>query len=238
MILYYIRHGDPIYNPDSLTELGHRQAEALAERTALYGLDEIYCSTSTRAIMTSEPTCKRLGKTPVLLDWANEGRAWENFALPTEQGYSTWCFVQPKWIDRMNHPEVRALGDKWYDHPFFAETKFKTGVLSIDEATDNFMRSLGYEHDRTLKGYKAIAPSEKRVALFAHQGMSLSFLSSLLDIPYPYYATHFDISHSCVTAILFENRDGLIYPKVLQHSNDSHLFKANLMNGYHGSMKI
>ncbi|MBO6263170.1 MAG: histidine phosphatase family protein [Clostridia bacterium] len=44
MILYYIRHGDPIYDPDSLTELGHKQAEALANRFALYGLDEIYCS--------------------------------------------------------------------------------------------------------------------------------------------------------------------------------------------------
>ena len=26
MFLYYIRHGDPIYNPDSLTPLGQRQA--------------------------------------------------------------------------------------------------------------------------------------------------------------------------------------------------------------------
>ena len=30
MLFYYVRHGDPIYTPDSLTELGHRQAEAVA----------------------------------------------------------------------------------------------------------------------------------------------------------------------------------------------------------------
>ena len=30
MILYYVRHGDPTYNPDELTPLGHRQAEAVA----------------------------------------------------------------------------------------------------------------------------------------------------------------------------------------------------------------
>jgi len=29
MILFYVRHGDPIYDPDSLTPLGKRQAEAL-----------------------------------------------------------------------------------------------------------------------------------------------------------------------------------------------------------------
>ena len=28
MLIYYIRHGDPIYDPDSLTELGKRQAES------------------------------------------------------------------------------------------------------------------------------------------------------------------------------------------------------------------
>lgn len=39
MILYYIRHADPIYDPDSLTPLGIRQAEALAKRLALYGVE-------------------------------------------------------------------------------------------------------------------------------------------------------------------------------------------------------
>lgn len=48
MLFYFIRHGDPIYDPDSLTPLGHKQAEALAKRLCVYGLDEIYTSTSNR----------------------------------------------------------------------------------------------------------------------------------------------------------------------------------------------
>lgn len=35
MLFFYIRHGDPIYNPDSLTPLGRRQAEALGKRLAV-----------------------------------------------------------------------------------------------------------------------------------------------------------------------------------------------------------
>ena len=62
MIFYYIRHGDPIYDPDSLTPLGTRQAEALSKRLALYGLDKIYCSTSNRAFLTAKPTCELLNK--------------------------------------------------------------------------------------------------------------------------------------------------------------------------------
>ena len=32
MLLYFIRHGDPVYSPDSLTPLGHEQAKALERR--------------------------------------------------------------------------------------------------------------------------------------------------------------------------------------------------------------
>lgn len=41
MILFYIRHGEPIYEPDSLTELGERQAEAVAKRLSMFGIDKI-----------------------------------------------------------------------------------------------------------------------------------------------------------------------------------------------------
>ncbi len=35
MLLFYIQHGDPVYDPDSLTPLGFRQAETVAKRLAL-----------------------------------------------------------------------------------------------------------------------------------------------------------------------------------------------------------
>ena len=47
MLLFYIRHGDPIYNPDSLTPLGHEQAKALAKRLLLCHVDKVYSSPST-----------------------------------------------------------------------------------------------------------------------------------------------------------------------------------------------
>ena len=42
MLLYYIRHGEPTYDPDELTPNGERQAEAIARRLARYGVDKIY----------------------------------------------------------------------------------------------------------------------------------------------------------------------------------------------------
>ena len=69
MLLFFIRHGDPNYFPDQLTPLGHRQAEAVAKRLALYGLDEIYSSSAVRAKETAQPhsakVSERIWRRPV-----------------------------------------------------------------------------------------------------------------------------------------------------------------------------
>jgi broad specificity phosphatase PhoE len=44
MILYVIRHGDPDYATDSLTPKGKLQADALAKRLAVHGVDTVYSS--------------------------------------------------------------------------------------------------------------------------------------------------------------------------------------------------
>ena len=73
MILYFIRHGDPIYEPDSLTALGHLQANALAKRLSRYGIEKIYSSSSVRARQTAEPTCELLRKKMEILDKNGNG---------------------------------------------------------------------------------------------------------------------------------------------------------------------
>ena len=61
MVLYVIRHGDPDYKNDSLTELGIRQAELLGRRLQKSGITHVFSSPNGRAKMTAEPTCRRLG---------------------------------------------------------------------------------------------------------------------------------------------------------------------------------
>ena len=238
MILYYIRHGDPIYDPDSLTELGHKQAKALVERTTLYGLDEIYSSTSNRAKLTAQPTCEALGKEMALLDWANEAYAFAEMSICKPDGSRTWIFQSDEYRKKLNVPEVKALGGKWYESSLFPKTCGE-GVKRVDRAVDEFLLSLGYKHNRETGEYEVLQKkNDKRVALFAHQGFGMMFLSSLLDIPYNIFSTHFDMSTSTVTAIYFGDGVDAVFPQMLQLSNDSHLFKAGLMTGYHNSIEI
>ena len=238
MIFYFVRHGEPIYDPDSLTEYGKEQAKALAKRFATLGLDEIYSSTSNRAFLTAKATCDVLGKQPILLDWAREDLAWQDLTVDREEGGKTWIFAHKKYLELFRSKEFSELGEKWVDSPEIAQTSVKKGVERIDRETDEFFLKLGFKHDREKGGYEVLEPNEKRVALFAHQGFGLAFLSSLLDIPYPTFSARFDMGHSGVTALFFDPKAKIAYPKILQLSNDSHLYKEGILQKYQGWLDL
>ena len=232
MLLFFLRHGDPIYDPDSLTPLGQRQAEALGKRLAQFGLDKIYVFSSQRAIQTAQPTCEMLKIQPEILDWCNEGHAWRELACPDATGKTRWLFHQPDMIEQMVSEDVRAMDMEWYRHPKFAGQDFGAGIERIRRETDQWLAQLGYRHDSQKKMYDSAGVNSQRVALFAHQGFGLAFLSCLLDIPYPQFTTHFDMGHTGMTVIHFPEQQGWVVPKILQLSNDSHLYREGLPTCY------
>ena len=72
MLLYIVRHGDPIYETDSLTERGKLQAEAVGKRMAASKIDRIFSSPMGRAIQTAKPACRLLGLEYTIEEWAHE----------------------------------------------------------------------------------------------------------------------------------------------------------------------
>ena len=242
MILYYVRHGDPIYDPDSLTELGQKQAVALAKRFSLYGLDEVYSSPSIRAKQTAQPTCEALGLTMKICDWADEVRAAEDTGITNADGKWNWSFYDKDMIRKFNDPAVRALDMQWYKHEYFKDLPFERGMTRIQTAVDEFLLALGYKHDRENCCYEKVGKSPERVALFAHGGAANMILSSILDIPYPQFATRSAMSHSGVTVLTFglsaTGDEGRMYPQLWQYSNDSHLYKEDLLTGYCNQIDI
>ncbi len=241
MLFYYIRHGEPLGVPDySLTPLGREQAKALSKRLCLFGIDRVFASPTLRTMQTAQPICDLLGKEITPCDWADEGIVWNEFTVPHPKYEHTWAFFDPKYLEIFSSPEVRALGEKWYEHPELAGLNFKAGVERVNAAVDEFFLSLGFRHDRENARYEVVGEhlNRDRVALFAHQGFGMSFFSSMLDIPYPMFCTHFDFSHSSMSVINFEPRGKYVYPHVLQTANDSHLYREGIITGYHNSIKF
>ncbi len=236
MLLFYVRHGDPVYDPDSLTPLGLLQADAVAKRLARYGIDKIYASSSNRARLTAKPTCDILGKQATVLDWCHENHTARDFYFPNKNGVSTWCFCMQDYIEAFASREVRDLGDNWYTHSAFKENTFGDGVERVKREAFAFLKELGFQYDEQKGMYKSSKCGNKRIALFAHQGFGLLFLSTIMRIPYPAFATRFDMTHTGVTVIEFPETDGYVLPRILTLSNDSHIYSEGLPTKYNNTV--
>lgn len=221
MLFIYVRHGEPIYDPDSLTELGHKQAEKVASILSKKGVDQIFSSTSNRAIQTAMPTAKKMNKEITYLDFAHEIHPWNRMTLDTPNG-KLWLFQSPETIELFHTKEIFDLGYTWYDHPSFSNLSFKDEMNRVQKESDQFFLRLGYQHLGGGK-YQVIKENSDRVVMFAHQGFGFEFLSLLLNIPYPMFCTRFELGHAEITFIEFKNKNGYAYPRILSLSNHFHL---------------
>lgn len=225
MLLYIIRHGDPIYDPDSITELGKLQAAALAKRLARKGIDRIYSSPKIRAQQTAEPTSILTKKEVLIEEWTSEDLAFRDFSEKIDDHYR-WIFQSRKKLLRAS---VQELGEKWYEAECFKNAYCKRGYDRIADASDKFLEKLGYLHDREKCCYYGKNPNSESVAVFCHAGFGMSWIGALLDIPLPIIWANTDIDTTGVTVIKFTCDDeGVCIPQMLTFSNDAHLYKEDL----------
>lgn len=225
MRLYVIRHGEPDYANDCLTERGRLQAKALAGRLVAQGVDRVFSSPNGRARETAQPTCDALGLAYTVEDWATEDIPWRDFSIRDANGMNTWAFflMSARALD-----DPLATGDRWHEMEGFSRcANAKGGYGRIAAASDGFLKKLGYE--REGKVYRIIKPSDEKVALFCHAGMGNLTLSHMLAIPPVVFWSGFYATHSGVTSLDFENRpDGYTAPICMSFSDISHLYKEGL----------
>lgn len=218
MIFYYIRHGQPNYEINCLTETGKKQALLLSRRPDLRDVDAVFSSPSRRAVQTAMPTANMLGKEITILDKCDEECAWQRFSQATPEG-NRWFY--------QNDEGIRALataqdeGKEWWNAPLFGE-KVGENVRWYCDFADEFMLSLGFSHDRVTNSYKCTGAKYKKVALFAHEGAGYAVLSAITDIPYPSLTRIYNY-HTGVTTIEFDEEKEIIVPEILSFSDVRHL---------------
>lgn len=234
MILFFVRHGEPDYGTDSLTPLGRRQADALARRFGRYGLDRIYSSPAGRVLATARPTCDILKMEPIVLDWLAESHSWREMSVEGPDGSRRLCSDDPTLARTLLGGEVAALGARWHEHPAFAGLRFGEGVARMRREADAFLASLGYVHDAECRCFRVEKPPFGRIAFFGHEVSGMLFVSTILDIPFPVMAAHFQFGHTGITAIEFRDLGGWSVPKVLQLSNDGHIYGEGIPPSYCG----
>jgi len=234
MLLYIVRHGDPIYVTDTLTERGKVQAEAVGKRIRDSKIDRIFTSPMGRARETAEPACRMLGLEPQIEEWTRE--IHEGVLTPFPDG-------QPKSISRLQNTVFREKGyiNLSYDEAFTCQginqSTMKETVAFLEERGNDFLERLGYRAENGV--YRILRPNEEKVALFCHAAFTRAWLSTLLHVPLHMMWSSFNITHTGVTILEFRNNpDGFTAPRCLCLSDMSHLYAEGLDMIYNNDQEL
>ncbi len=221
MKLLIIRHGDPDYTMDSLTEKGHREAALLAERIAPMDVAAYYVSPLGRARATADYTLKKCGRIAETHNWLRE---FDSRILCEETGERriAWDMLPEKWT---NVPEYYDK-ERWYDVPVMAEANVKNEFLEVQNGLDALLKTHGYIREGNY--YRAARPNEDTIALFCHFGVECVMLGHLLGIS-PMVLWHGFIAAptSVTTVCTEERREGIASFRVSAFGDISHLYVQN-----------
>ncbi len=224
MLLYIIRHGDPNYKTDSLTPRGKLQAEAVAKRMVAAKIDRVFTSPMGRARETAEPTCRALGLTYTVEDWAHEIE--DERLTPYPDGKMKSISLLPNTVFRENG-NVDLPFERSFECTGINQTQMQQATAYIEKSGDAFLERLGYRRENGV--YRILRPNEERVALFCHAAFTRTWLSTLLHVPLHLMWGSFIYTHTGVTVLHFKNYEsGFTAPRCLCFSDMSHLFAAGL----------
>jgi len=219
MKIYLIRHAEPDYPNHTITAAGHLEAQALAHHLKVTGADRIYCSPVNRAVHTMRYTADLLGLEPVIEPWTSE-LSWQ---ASDSQGRPLAAWNIPGETVRAAPPYPD--GEKWPGRAPYRE--YAGSYDSLQRDSDAFLQRHGYEREEGR--YRIRESNRESIAMFCHLGFGLTWLSHLLELPFPLVWSSFWLPPSSVTTILFEERSELwAVPRCTGLGCVAHLHKAGL----------
>ncbi len=244
MRILIIRHGDPDYSIDSLTEKGWREANLLAPRLLKEHITSFYVSPLGRAQDTAKPTLdlyeKETGTRPKVevLEWLREFPARINLDLTTvgaPEGtpvlHTPWDMPPQYWT---HQPEF--FTQDWRKHPMYMDKSCEVVPVfeRVIKGWGDLMESHGYRRSAGSDGrpgyiYDVMPGTEKKqtIALFCHHGLGTSLIAAITGIPLPLCWKSFVLPTTSVTTVLMEE-----YPAFPGHpqahiigvGDESHLY--------------
>ena len=222
MKLLIVRHGDPDYEIDGLTEKGKREAELLADRLCREDIAAVYCSTLGRARLTIAPTLSRLNKSAEYFEWLREFSYAEVKYPYLESADCAWD-VLPEFMN--SHPEL-YLPDGWREVEEIKSSDVPLAYEAVTSSLDALLSRHGYE--RSGKNYLAKSPNHDTVILVCHFGLASVLISHLMNCsPFSLW------QHTCLAptsvSVFYteERRDGVASFRAQALGDTSHLYAGN-----------
>lgn len=222
MRLLFIRHGDPDYVKDSLTEKGFKEVKLLADKLKNEKIDYYYVSPLGRAKDTAKFTLEAKGATATECEWLREFHApiWRPDV--TDRKMICWDWLPQ---DRCSYEDFFSE-NKWMNHPSFVEGEVYEEYKRVTGEFDKLLQSHGYVRNGHL--YDVETPNNDTIALFCHFGVTCILLSHLLSMS-PVTLLHgFCAAPSSVTSVVTEERrEGIAIFRMNAYGDTSHLYAGN-----------
>jgi len=191
-----IRHGQPewvrdglnVVNPP-LTELGRRQAEAMADQIGAEQFDEILVSPLERARQTAAPLYDITGRTEVVEPWLEEIRDPGWHGTPAEKAEQAYREMRERPVEQ-----------RW--HGLDGGESITDFTRRIHRGVSGFLSERGVAPlDHELPMW-SIAEPGRRIALVAHAGTNSVTIAHLLGLsPTPWEWDRFVLGHSSVSRL-------------------------------------
>ena len=179
MKLIFIRHGDPDYKNDSLTEKGIKEATLLSERVKNWKEDitKIYVSPLGRARKTCEFSLEKLGMEAIELPWLKEFYYPTHHPEQNNEIHVPWDFYPGLWT-KFDEAYDR---ENWVDLPLLKENDIRTEAEHVFNSFDNLLKEYGYERSGNI--YRTDGKGDDTTLVFyCHLGVSLLIIGHLLGI--------------------------------------------------------
>lgn len=222
MKLLIVRHGDPDYTIDSLTEKGWKEAEYLSERLAKLDIKEFYVSPLGRAKDTASPTLKRMGRTAKECDWLREFTYYINRPDVKGKKQIIWDWLPQDWTKDERFYQY----DRWFENERLSAENIKAEYEKVTKAFDSLLAKHGYVREGHT--YKAEKANEDTLVFFCHFGLECVLLSHLIGVsPMVLWHGMCAAPSSVTTVVTEERRKGTASFRISSFGDISHLYVKN-----------
>ena len=221
MKILIIRHADPDYSIDSITEKGKRERELLTARLEKENISAIYSSTLGRAKDTIQPTAEHFGITPIQCEWLREFE-YPKIKVPYQENEKNAWDLLPTF---MNDNPILYTSD-WKNVDFIKNSEVP---MAYDEVVKSFDKAIS-DHGYTRNGayYNVTNSNHDTIVFTCHFGLGAILVSHLFNVsPYVFWQHSF-LAPSSVSVFYTEERlDGKASFRCSALGDISHLYFGN-----------
>ena len=219
MKLILVRHAEPNYVTDSLTEKGKWEAELLSRRLCrLQDVTAFYVSPLGRARDTAAYTLNKLGRTAQVLPWLAEFRA-RCIDVETGEKRIPWDFKPRLWKDR---EKLRSF-ERWAEDELVCNGDTQAVWQETQQGVDDLLASHGYHRDGGV--YLCENNKPDTIVVFCHFALLTAIIAHLTRISPMNLWQGFSAQPSSVTTLVTEERvKGEVVFRCMQFGDIGHLY--------------